>query len=70
VLACRLARLALALDDHTLPALHPESEEQAWRLLLRVMHPKVAEGPDSEEYLEARNRWSRSWARALHTVGA
>lgn len=70
LLACRLARLALSLDPHTLPKAAPEGEEQAWQLLLRVTHSEIDEDPDSEDYAEARARWSRSWAQALQAVGA
>lgn len=70
VLACRLARLALSLDANTLPKVDPAGEEQGWHLLLRVTHSPLAEDPDSEEYLEARARWSRSWGLALQAVGA
>lgn len=70
ILACRLARLAMATDDHTLPSVHPQSEEQAWQLLLRITHPPVAEDPGCDRYAEARERWSRSWAQALQAVGA
>lgn len=70
VLACRLARLALAADDYTLPALHPESADQAWELLLRVTRCALEEDRDADAYREARARWSRSWAQALETVGA
>lgn len=66
VLACRLARLALSLDEHTLPALHPASEEQAWQLLMRVTRGSIAEVWGEE----ARSTWANRWGEALQAVGA
>lgn len=66
VLACRLARLALATDEHTLPAVHAQSEEQAWQLLMRVTRGSIAEAWGEE----ARNIWQNRWSYALQVVGA
>lgn len=70
VLACRLARLALAADEsHTLPALHQASVDQAWQCYLRVTRPSIADDPGSEDYRQAHLRWEASWGRALETLG-
>lgn len=70
VLACRLARLTLETDPHTLPKADPAGEEQAWQLVLRVEHSTLTRMVDSPEYRSARECWSSCWALALGTVGA
>lgn len=59
LLACRLARLALAKDNHTLPAADTVSEGQGWELYRRAMRA------DDEPGEDARARWAVAWGKAL-----
>lgn len=69
LLACRLARLNLWTDPHSLPKADLHSEEQAWQCYRRVWRPGAAKDPESQRYADARARWRTSWRIAVEAVG-
>jgi hypothetical protein len=68
VLACRLARLNLWIDPHSLPKAVMASEDQGWHLYLRVWRPGAAKDPHSARYADARHRWATSWRVAVEAL--
>lgn len=60
LLACRFARLALAKDNHTLPAADTVSEGHGWELYRRAIRAQ-----DDEPEEDARARWAVAWGKAL-----